>query len=264
MIKFFRKIRQNLLSEGKTGKYFKYAVGEIVLVVIGILIALSINNWNQNRLESMEEIMVLKSMRTDFLQTKKRANKTILKESEVIDYCGKMMRLMIKKSEESHSDSIADYLFSGTLSYWRIEPVNGTYDALIGSGKTGVIQNQNLNRLLAEYSAEVKYGFEDENYSIDLNSMLTESCSPYSAFLLDDKRLLRTAGLNTAFSDTQRNKAVLKHLNNDIFLSILYEKIVIEKYRLEYQQSILNYVENILTQIESELKLKKGEQPTDD
>ncbi len=49
MIKFFRKIRQNLLSEGKTGKYFKYAIGEIVLVVIGILIALSINNWNENR-----------------------------------------------------------------------------------------------------------------------------------------------------------------------------------------------------------------------
>ena len=48
MIKFFRKIRQNLLSEGKTGKYFKYAIGEIVLVVIGILIALQINNWNEN------------------------------------------------------------------------------------------------------------------------------------------------------------------------------------------------------------------------
>ena len=49
MIKFFRKIRQNLLSEGKTGKYFKYAIGEIVLVVIGILIALQINNANENR-----------------------------------------------------------------------------------------------------------------------------------------------------------------------------------------------------------------------
>ena len=49
MIKFFRKIRQNLLMKNKTGKYFKYAIGEIVLVVIGILIALQINNWNENR-----------------------------------------------------------------------------------------------------------------------------------------------------------------------------------------------------------------------
>lgn len=49
MIKFFRKIRFNLIEKNKTGKYLKYALGEIVLVVIGILIALSINNWNQNR-----------------------------------------------------------------------------------------------------------------------------------------------------------------------------------------------------------------------
>jgi hypothetical protein len=51
MIKFFRTIRQKMLSEGKTGKYFKYATGEIILVVIGILIALSINNWNEERKE---------------------------------------------------------------------------------------------------------------------------------------------------------------------------------------------------------------------
>lgn len=49
MIKFFRKIRQNLLLEGKSGKYLKYAIGEIILVVMGILIALSINNWNERR-----------------------------------------------------------------------------------------------------------------------------------------------------------------------------------------------------------------------
>ncbi|WP_144374457.1 DUF6090 family protein [Winogradskyella sp. PG-2] len=49
MIKFFRKIRQSLLMENKTGKYFKYAIGEIILVVIGILIALQINNWNANK-----------------------------------------------------------------------------------------------------------------------------------------------------------------------------------------------------------------------
>jgi len=48
MIKFFRNIRQRYITEGKTTKYFKYAIGEIFLVVIGILIALQINNWNNN------------------------------------------------------------------------------------------------------------------------------------------------------------------------------------------------------------------------
>jgi hypothetical protein len=50
MIKFFRQICQNLLNEGKTSRYFKYAIGEIILVVIGILLALQINNWNENRI----------------------------------------------------------------------------------------------------------------------------------------------------------------------------------------------------------------------
>ncbi|WP_243471151.1 DUF6090 family protein [Winogradskyella sp. MH6] len=48
MIKFFRHIRKNLINEGKTSKYLKYALGEIILVVIGILIALQINNWNED------------------------------------------------------------------------------------------------------------------------------------------------------------------------------------------------------------------------
>ena len=62
MIKFFRKIRQNLLSDGKTGKYFKYAIGEIVLIVLGILIALQFQNFNEKHRrdllfkESMEQI----------------------------------------------------------------------------------------------------------------------------------------------------------------------------------------------------------------
>ena len=49
MIKFFRKIRQQMIKENKVSKYFLYAIGEIILVVIGILIALSINNWNEDK-----------------------------------------------------------------------------------------------------------------------------------------------------------------------------------------------------------------------
>ena len=49
MIKFFRAIRKDLMEKNNTGKYFKYAIGEIVLVVIGILIALQINNWNEKQ-----------------------------------------------------------------------------------------------------------------------------------------------------------------------------------------------------------------------
>ena len=68
MIKFFRRIRQNLIMENKTSKYFKYAIGEIVLVVIGILIALQINNWNENRKDKIKEHAYLTNLKKDILE----------------------------------------------------------------------------------------------------------------------------------------------------------------------------------------------------
>jgi len=65
MIKFFRHIRQNLIMENKTSKYFKYAIGEIVLVVIGILIALQINMWNEGRKARANEIKLIKGLMAD-------------------------------------------------------------------------------------------------------------------------------------------------------------------------------------------------------
>lgn len=63
MIKFFRKIRQKLLSENKISKYLAYAIGEIVLVVIGILIALQINNWNDKKIQGTVDIEFITNLR---------------------------------------------------------------------------------------------------------------------------------------------------------------------------------------------------------
>ena len=76
MIKFFRKIRQNLISEGRTGKYFKYAIGEIVLVMIGILLALQVNNWNNERLAEKQMrtflLGIIDDLKSDTLQFENR------------------------------------------------------------------------------------------------------------------------------------------------------------------------------------------------
>jgi len=93
MLKFFRKIRFNLMETGKTGKYLKYAIGEIILVVIGILIALQINNWNEGRKAVKQEIKILSELKNDlktnlneitetFNTTTTRKNSTIL----ILDY----------------------------------------------------------------------------------------------------------------------------------------------------------------------------------
>ena len=77
MIKFFRNIRQSLINQNNMGKYLKYAIGEILLVVIGILIALQINNWNERRIESAEEQKILKNLKIDF-DNDKRQLETII------------------------------------------------------------------------------------------------------------------------------------------------------------------------------------------
>jgi hypothetical protein len=74
MIKFFRKIRQNLLMENKTGKYFKYAIGEIILVVIGILIALSLNNWNEKRNQDANFDKLIDALENEIIENIDEAN----------------------------------------------------------------------------------------------------------------------------------------------------------------------------------------------
>jgi hypothetical protein len=67
MIKFFRKIRFNLMEQNKTSRYFKYAIGEIILVVIGILIALQINNWNESRKSKTFETEILTQIQANLI-----------------------------------------------------------------------------------------------------------------------------------------------------------------------------------------------------
>src|SRR5690606_840747 len=116
MIKFFRHIRQNLLMENKTGKYLKYALGEIVLVVIGILIALSINNWNENRKIRIAEIEILQNLKTE-LQLNLEALKTINKQhkSELKDgiYILNLFGTDISNMSELKLDSLISNAFAG-------------------------------------------------------------------------------------------------------------------------------------------------------
>lgn len=69
MIKIFKRIRQSLLNENKFSKYLIYAIGEIVLVVIGILIALWINNWNIEQKEEKFELELMSELKTNLLRT---------------------------------------------------------------------------------------------------------------------------------------------------------------------------------------------------
>ncbi len=163
MIKFFRKIRQNLLMENKTGKYFKYAIGEIILVIIGILIALSINNWNENRKLKIEEQNSLKDLRTEVAFNIEALASTI--ETNQISYdLGQKFDDLFDDREafDVMPDSVfrADYLkmvYTGTF-----DPNMGILNSMISSGKINNISNKELLYLLSSLDDLITDALEDQ------------------------------------------------------------------------------------------------------
>ena len=85
MIHYLRKIRRNLLGEGKFKKYLFYATGEVFLVVVGILIALQLNNWNQKRINRKLEILYYKSMKDQLNEDKGELVNTITYNQNYLD-----------------------------------------------------------------------------------------------------------------------------------------------------------------------------------
>nr|WP_281397818.1 DUF6090 family protein [Winogradskyella flava] len=117
MIKFFRHIRKSLLEQNKMGKYLKYAIGEILLVVIGILIALQINNWNENRKESLEESSILQNLYDEFSENKKlfEKNMSATKIAKQTGYT--IMNLMGKPEEELKTQNIDSLYIYGSRTW---------------------------------------------------------------------------------------------------------------------------------------------------
>jgi len=108
MIKFFRKIRQKLLTENKFSKYLLYATGEIILVVIGILIALSINNWNEKRIETERLNSVLNIVKADLIKD------TLNILRPIKDYENKkvvLLKIIERGKSKSYLDSINELNF---------------------------------------------------------------------------------------------------------------------------------------------------------
>jgi hypothetical protein len=154
MIKFFRKIRQNLLMENKTGKYFKYAIGEIVLVVIGILIALQINNWNQDRIEHKETKVLLSNLSLDIEENIKnlKDQQNLLKiRKDWADFI--LKSLDDQKVIDSTMFVTAITRVGWIMDYSQMLP---TYTEIISSGKLSYINSENLKKALGDYQSKVE------------------------------------------------------------------------------------------------------------
>lgn len=150
MIKFFRKIRQNLIMENNTGKYFKYAIGEIVLVVVGILIALQINNWNEDNKDRHLENTYLNRLAEDLekdlvdldIEINKRLDKAEVDKKMTLDLAGINYQLKRGIKEEE---------MNGILFVWaQFYPNNNTYLELLSTGNLNLIKNDSIKNALFE------------------------------------------------------------------------------------------------------------------
>lgn len=163
MIKLFRKIRHNLLAEGKTGKYLKYAVGEIILVVIGILIALSINNWNEKRKLKNEEIKILKELRAALVSDKEDIISNINEHSSAANSCSILLKHI--SNNLPYADSL-NFHFANALNTTRFSHTSSPYETLKIKGPD-LIENDSLRVLLGEYYDKwVGYQFELQKSSL--------------------------------------------------------------------------------------------------
>ncbi len=149
MINFFRKIRKKLADDNKPLKYARYAVGEIILVVVGILIALSINNWNEVRKERIDEKKILLNLRSEFednLQEIKRAQNIRLK---ILEATNAVFSLIDGK--EIDNRELLDSLLSFSFINPSFDPATGSLNSLINSGRFEIMTNDSLRKLLISW-----------------------------------------------------------------------------------------------------------------
>ena len=253
MIRFFRKIRLKVLSHGKVGKYLLYAVGEIALVMIGILLALQVNNWNEGKkaLKRQTEYLVQ-------IQAEMSANRSALLEekTKLQGILGGLRNFIALKkkdisalSEEEVSNVWAS-IFSNSAKF-RYE--NGVLSALISTGNIKEIVNDSIRQSLASWESKVRRVKNQETafneYLVQGNEYLLESGSFRQ--ILDDRNLNKIWNFDR-LSERSSNKFLLK--------SQKFENILSYAIATGATLDINNYadfekeMDNLLVQIKKELQ----------
>ncbi|WP_411768962.1 hypothetical protein [Winogradskyella sp. A3E31] len=199
MIKFFRHIRQSMVNQKKTKKYVLYAIGEIILVVIGILIALQINNWNSNRIENIAEKKALIELRKGIISD---AEAMQLSLSEILSQIDKMKHLKrLLKNEDLKYRRSLDTLFGSVYGVQAIRINKAFYEDLKASGLK-LIKDDNI-RLNIVNLFEDNYVLLDKIFDMELH--INDITRPYYLQNFNEIDFLKSAtpnDFNEVWSDT--------------------------------------------------------------
>ena len=214
-MKIFRNIRQKLASENKVMAYLRYAIGEIVLVVIGILIALQVNNWNENRKSNAELNQITENLKQEFESN----HNTLKKVVSSINYTqkGSLEILSIIGRSVNLAKINLDSLIETSLRFPTWTPSNYVLNDLKSSGKLALIKDIRLKELLFKWEKEIK------NIS-DWNRRMEESSRDIVDYIKQNGSLR-----NIHYKRIHTNKSILKTENNQLFYDVKFENQIDEK-----------------------------------
>lgn len=165
MIKLFRLPRKNLIFKSRIGKYFIYAFGEVILLMFGILFALQVKNWNNKRLERLEEIEILKSVKKDLENTANELEFLNGIRGLIISATAGIFKISNQKNFE---DNKLDSLISQTCYRPTFNNELGTINLLFSSGKISLIQNDSIRGFLISWPGAIDDATEEDDYANNL------------------------------------------------------------------------------------------------
>ena len=231
MIKLFRHIRQNLIMENKTGKYLKYAIGEIILVVIGILIALSINNWNEDRKDRTEELSALIDLKKEFESNRNDIDSLYqfksFRANEWDNY------LSTVSNTELH-DSLRS-IGRPTIGFRVFNFSSTILNSILTTGKIDKIQNDSLKYILTNWEDILS----DHNWFIGMQESYVPQFLEIEAKLLPNAAILISDTPNYFHSEDEIKTMRLKAIENK-----------------EYQYAMIYNLHSLRLQLESTIRLK--------
>lgn len=243
MLKFFRRIRQEYYIGKKNRGYFLYAIGEVCLVVIGILIALQINNWNENHKERKLEDENLHKIRLNIEEDINKYNYILAAQQNY--RIGVDSFLQIIRNPHKYETSDLDAYYS---KLWRFERFTTSKDAinnLISSGKINIIQNeellidiQNYYRSIDEHLASV-----DEAISVYTRNQI----GPYfmNFDFMDAKAII---------SENRQRKPLMEYHKDSAMENLLSARLFMMDIRKNWYGRQIKSAEKLLSQIDKELE----------
>ncbi|MCO5725839.1 DUF6090 family protein [Robiginitalea marina] len=232
MFRFLRTLRLSLLAENRTRKYLLYAIGEIVLVVLGILIALQIDTWNEVRKNRAFEKEVLAQIKENLLQDKMVLQAVARSYQEAIAASGK---LLDPSKRSAFPDSIPFWL-GRVARFERFNPLTSSYEVLKSKG-LDIVSKDTLRLLLGQYyddkTARASLAMEDIEYSFN-NEWLP---------------LMRDHITDFKFGKYLRVISMDAFLNNTNILRILVMNRDNYSAGLVQVQGVLNHIDTLLSEL---------------